>query len=130
MTTRDEIVVTDTGAKLVRFYASDGSLLRTIHPTGDNYLLRCVCVCACVRAFEDHSSDRVCVCHKVCVHWKCGVCAAEDRTPYLGQRPARVCLWRGESRCVCGDCKRPQGTQNTQATDIAGSFSASQEAAF
>ncbi len=36
----DEIIITDTGAKLVRFYARDGSLIRTIEPTGPSYLLR------------------------------------------------------------------------------------------
>ena len=36
----DEIIVTDTGAKLVRFYSPEGMLLRTIEATGSNYGLK------------------------------------------------------------------------------------------
>ena len=36
----DEIIVTDTGAKLVRFYSPEGKLLRTIESSGSDYALK------------------------------------------------------------------------------------------
>ena len=36
----DEIIVTDTGAKLVRFYSPEGKLLRTIESSGTDYGLK------------------------------------------------------------------------------------------
>ena len=36
----DEIIVTDTGAKLVRFYSPEGKLLRTIESSGSDYGLK------------------------------------------------------------------------------------------